>query len=139
MTESDGGWTVTIDRQLTCPAEVAWDLWFGKDLETGEQREAPAMGEPLRPYMAPNVVIGTITDVELHRVLAFDVAPTGGPGEHIRLEFRDGTVHGVRITLTVTGTDPGERDAAAAMWATGAVGHLAASAAEWALSQPAPP
>ena len=27
---ADDGWTVRIERQLTCPAEVAWDLWFGK-------------------------------------------------------------------------------------------------------------
>jgi hypothetical protein len=113
-------------------------LWFGKDRETGAQREAPAVGEPLTPYMAPDVVIGTITEVDLHRVLAFDVAPTGGPGEHLRLELADGTGHGVKITLTVTGTDPAERDAAAQMWATGAIGHLAASAAEWAMTQPTP-
>jgi uncharacterized protein YndB with AHSA1/START domain len=135
VTQSDGGWTVRIERQLTCPAEVAWNLWFGKDRDTGEQRAAPAVGQPLTPYMAPDVVIGTITEVDLHRVLAFDVAPTGGPGDHLRLELADGTGHGVRVTLTVTGSDPSERDAAAQMWATGAVGHLAASAAEWALAQ----
>jgi uncharacterized protein YndB with AHSA1/START domain len=137
VTESSDGWTVRIERQLTCPAEVAWDLWFGKDRETGRQREAPAVGEPLTPYMAPDAVIGTITEVELHHVLAFDVAPTGGPGEHIRLELGEGTGHGARITLTVTGTDSAERDAAADMWVTGAVSHLAASAAEWAMAQPA--
>jgi uncharacterized protein YndB with AHSA1/START domain len=136
VTESDGRWTVRVERQLTCPAEVAWDLWFGKDRDTGEQRAAPAVGEPLTPYMAPDVVIGTMTDVEVHRVLAFDVAPTGGPGEHVRVELADGTGHGARITLTVTGTDPGERDAAAEMWGTSAVGHLAATAAQWALAQP---
>ncbi len=125
-----------VERQLTCPAEVAWDLWFGSDRDTGEQRVAPAVGEPLTPYMAPDVVIGTMTEVELHRVLAFDVAPTGGPGEHVRVELTDGTGHGARITLTVTGTDPAERDAAAEMWGTGAIGHLAATAAEWALAQP---
>jgi hypothetical protein len=38
--------------------------------------------------------------------------------------------------LTVTGTDPAERDAAAEMWGTGAIGHLAATAAEWAIAQP---
>jgi hypothetical protein len=54
----------------------------------------------------------------------------------VRVELADGTGHGVRITLTVTGTDPGERDAAGEMWGTRAVGHLAASAAEWALAQP---
>ena len=82
-------------------------------------------------------MIGTITDVELHRVLAFDIAPTGGPGEHLRLELGDGTGHGAKITLPVTGTDPAERDPAAQMWATGAIGHLAASAAEWAMARPA--
>jgi uncharacterized protein YndB with AHSA1/START domain len=136
VTESDRGWTVRVERQLTCPAEVAWDLWFGKDRDTGEQRAAPRVGEPLTPYMAPEIAIGTMTEVQRHRVLAFDVAPTGGPGEHVRVELANGTGHGARITLTVTGTDPGERDAAAEMWGTGAVGHLAASAAEWAVAQP---
>jgi uncharacterized protein YndB with AHSA1/START domain len=136
VTETDGGWTVRVERQLTCPAEVAWDLWFGKDRDTGEQRPAPGVGEPLTPYMAPEVVIGTMTEVDLHRAFAFDVAPTGGPGEHLRLELADGTGHGVRVVLTVTGTDPGESDAAAQMWGSGAIGHLAASAAEWATAQP---
>ena len=136
VTESDGRWTVRVERQLTCPVEIAWDLWFGKDRDTGEQRPAPGVGQPLTPYMAPNVVIGTMTEVDLHRVFAFDVAPSGGPGEHLRLEFADGTGHGARVILTVTGTDPGERDAAAQMWGTGAIGHLAATAAEWAAAQP---
>ncbi len=135
VTESGDGWTVRVQRQLTCPAAVAWDLWFGKDRDTGEQREAPAVGEPLTPYMAPDVVIGTVTEVELHRVLALVLAPTGGPGDPLRLELVDGTGHGVRITLTVTGTDPAERDAAAQMWGTGAIGHLAAMAAEWAMAK----
>jgi uncharacterized protein YndB with AHSA1/START domain len=136
MSETGTGWKVRIERQLTCPAAVAWDLWFGKDRDTGEQREAPAVGQSLSPYMAPDMVIGTMTEVDLHRVFAFDVAPTGGPGEHLRLEFADGTGHGVKVTLTVTGTDPDERDAAAQMWAGGAIGHLAASAAAWAMEQP---
>jgi uncharacterized protein YndB with AHSA1/START domain len=129
-------WTVRIERQLTCPAEVAWDLWFGTDLDTGEQRSAPGPGEPLTPYMAPDVVVGMVTEVERHRLLAFDVTPAGGPGDHLRLELADGTGHGARITVVVTGTDPDEREAAAQMWATGAVGHLAAKAAEWAMAQP---
>ena len=137
MSETDGRWTVRVERQLTCPSEVAWDLWFGTDRDTGEQRQAPAVGEPLTPYMAPDVVIGTMTEVDPHRVLAFDVAPTGGPGEHVRVEFTDGTGHGARVILSVSGTDPGERDEAAQMWGTGAIGHLAASAAEWATAQPA--
>jgi hypothetical protein len=136
VSTAEGRWTVRIERQLTCPAAVAWDLWFGKDRDTGEQRTAPAVGEPLTPYMAPEVVLGTVTEVGPHRLLAFDVAPTGGPGDHVRVTFTDGTGHGVRVTLAVTGTDPAERDEAAEMWATGAVGHLAAMTAEWAQTQP---
>jgi hypothetical protein len=86
--------------------------------------------------MAPEVVIGTMTEVEPPRVLAFDVAPTGGPGDHVRVELAAGTGHGARITLTVTGRDVADRDAAAEMWGVGAVGQLAASAAEWASAQP---
>jgi uncharacterized protein YndB with AHSA1/START domain len=138
ITAADGRWTVRYERQLTCPAEVAWDLWFGVDLTTGEQRTAPDIGEPLTPYMAPEVVLGTVTELERHRVLAFDVAPTGGPGDHVRVELGPGTGHGARLTLTVSGTDPAEREAALDQWGTGAVGHLAAKAAEWARAQPAP-
>jgi uncharacterized protein YndB with AHSA1/START domain len=136
VSRSDGGWTVRIERQLTCPAEVAWNLWFGTDLHTGQQRSAPPVGQPLTPYMAPDVVIGVMTEVDLHRVLAFDVAPTGGPGDSVRVEFTEGTGHGTRVILTVTGTDASECDEAVEMWATGAIGHLAAKAAEWATEQP---
>ena len=135
VSETDTGWIVRMERQLTSPAKVAWDLWFGKDRDTGEQRKAPALGEPLTPYMAPDVVIGTMTEVDLHRVLAFDVAPTGGPGDHVRVELTEGTGHGVRIILTVAGTDAAERDEAAAVWGTRAIGHLAEKAAEWAMAQ----
>lgn len=48
VTESNGRWTVRLERQLTCPAEVAWNLWFGKDRDTGEQRSAPAVGSRSR-------------------------------------------------------------------------------------------
>lgn len=136
VTESAGRWTVRVERQLTCPAEVAWDLWFGKDRDTGEQREAPAVGEPLTPYMNPDLVVGTMTEVDRHRVLAFDTSPDGGPGDHVRVELSEGTGHGARVTLTVTGTEPDQRDAAVEMWGNRAIGHLAASAAEWATAQP---
>lgn len=135
VSESDGGWVVRMERQLTCPAEVAWNLWFGKDRDTGEQRRAPAVGEPLTPYMAPDVVVGTMTEVDPHRVLAFDVAADGGPGEHVRVELTEGTGHGARVILTVTGTDPGQRDEAAEVWGTRAIGHLGEKAAEWAVVQ----
>jgi uncharacterized protein YndB with AHSA1/START domain len=134
ITEDGGRWVVRYERQLTCPAQVAWDLWFGHDQVTGEQRRAPAVGEPLTPYLAPDLVIGTMTEVDEPRLMAFDVAPTGGPGEHLRVELNEGTGHGARLVLTVTGSDPVERDAAIDQWGSGAVGHLAREAARWALA-----
>ncbi len=134
--EADGRWTVRVERQLTCPARYAWDLWFGKDRDTGAQRSAPAPGQPLTPYQAPDRVFGTMTEVDPYRAFAFDIATDGGPGEHLRLELGPGTGHGARAVLTVTGTDPAERDAASQMWGMGAIGHLAALAAEWAPEQP---
>jgi uncharacterized protein YndB with AHSA1/START domain len=135
VTEDGGRWTVRIERQLTCPADIAWDLWFGVDRVSGEQRGAPGVGEPLTPYMSPDTVLGTVTEVVLHRVLAFDVAPGGGPGDHVRVELGDGTGHGARIVLVVTGTRADERNAAAEMWGVGAIGHLAAQAAAWAVAR----
>jgi uncharacterized protein YndB with AHSA1/START domain len=135
VTESGDGWTMRYERQLTCPAQVAWDMWFGTDQVTGEQRRSPAVGEPLTPYMAPDVVLGTMTATEEPHLLAFDVAPTGGPGEHVRVELTEGTGHGARVVLTVSGSDPAERDAAVEQWGGGAVGHLASEAARWALSE----
>jgi uncharacterized protein YndB with AHSA1/START domain len=137
ITESANGWTIRYERQLTCPAQVAWNLWFGIDQTTGEQRRAPAVGEPLTPYMAPDLVIGTMTAADEPHLLAFDVAATGGPGQHVRVELNQGTGHGARIVLTVSGSDPAERDAALQQWGTGAVGHLASEAARWALSEAA--
>ncbi len=137
VTDSADGWSVRYERQLTCPAKVAWDLWFGVDQVTGEQRRAPAVGEPLSPYMAPDLVIGTMTASDEPQLLAFDVAPTGGPGEHVRVELNPGTGHGARLVLTVSGTDPAELDAAMEQWGGGAVGHLASEAARWALANSA--
>jgi uncharacterized protein YndB with AHSA1/START domain len=138
VSECGDGWRVRYERQLTCPAPVAWDLWFGTDQVTGEQRRAPGVGEPLTPYLAPGVVIGTMTEVDHPRLLAFDVAPTGGPGEHVRVELTEGTGHGARLVLTVAGSDPAERDAAIDQWGGGAVAHLAQEATRWALASTAP-
>ena len=133
--DGDAQWTVRFERQLTCPAEVAWDLWFGKDIQTGDQRRAPGVGEPLTPYQQPDLVVGTVTDLEPQRVLGFDVSPDGGPGDHVRLELTQGTGHGARAILTITGTDPTERDDAAQVWGD-AIAHLGKCGADWAMTQP---
>jgi uncharacterized protein YndB with AHSA1/START domain len=135
VTTTAEGWTMRYERQLTCPAQVAWDLWFGTDQVTGEQRRAPAVGEALRPYMAPDVVLGTMTAVDEPQLMAFDVGPAGGPGDHVQVELAPGTGHGARIVLTVSGSDPAELDQAVEQWGGGAVGHLAAEAAKWALAE----
>ena len=126
ITGDAGGWTVRFERQLTCPAQVAWDLWFGPP-------GAPAVGEPLMPYAAPDRVVGTMTEVDEPHVLAFDVAPSGGPGDHVRVALTPGTGHGARLVLTVRGADPHERDLAVAQWG-GAAAHLAGEAARRALA-----
>ena len=133
IVEDGDRWVARFERQLTCSAEVAWDLWFGVDQVTGEQRRAPAVGEPLTPYAAPELVIGTMTEVEHPRALAFTCRPGGGMGEHVRVELTEGTGHGARMVLTVTGSDPAERDAAVDGWG-GAVAHLAQEAAHRSLS-----
>ena len=50
------------------------------------------------------------------------------------VELNEGTGHGARLVLTVTGSDPAERGAAIDQWGSGAVGHLAREAARWALT-----
>lgn len=137
VTETEQGWTMRIERQLTCPPDVAWDLWFGIDQDTGVQRGAPAVGDPMTPSQAPDVVIGTMTEVDTHRWFAVALAPEGGPGDQLRLELVEGTGHGARVVLVVTGTDPAELQAAVRDWGAGAIGHLAASAASWAAEQTA--
>lgn len=128
------GWTVRFERQLTCPARIAWNLFLGRDLESGEQRTAPGIGETLTPYAAPEVVLGTVTEVAAPELLAFNTA-IDEPGDHVRLEFIAGTGQGARMVLTVTGTDPTECSAAEEQWGAGAVEHVAAEAAVWASRQ----
>lgn len=122
------GWQARFERQLTCPAQLAWDLFFGTDPQTGEVRRAPATGEEFRPYAAPEVVLGVVTEVDPPHSFAFDVAP-GEPGDHLRLQLGDGTGHGARLVLTVTGTAEDELGAAVDQWGGGAIAYVAREAA----------
>ena len=126
LTETEGQWSARFDRQLTCPADVAWGLFLGG-------APAPAKGEQFRPAGAPEVVLGTVTEVQDARLLAFDTAPDE-PGDHIRVELEPGSGHGARLVLTVSGSDPSGRDAAIDQWGAGAVEHVAQEAAAWARS-----
>ena len=138
VTESPDGWTIRFERQLTCPADIAWDLFLGRDQETGRQRTAPSVGEPLTPFAAPEVTLGIVTEMEVHRVLAFDTAASE-PGDHVRLEFGPGTGHGARMLLTVRGSSSDDRTHAYEQWGDGAVEHVAAEASRWAVERASSP
>lgn len=128
----DGGWTLRYERQLVCPAQVAWNAWFGTDRVTGQQRRAPAVGEPMTPGGAPEVVLGQVTEADEPHRLTLELAPDV-PGDQLTMELGAGTGHGARLTLTVTGSEPGQRNSAEEEWgAAGALGGLAEAALVWA-------
>jgi uncharacterized protein YndB with AHSA1/START domain len=125
--ETAAGWPARFERQLVCSPEIAWELFLGGAAEPEVVHEVPRVGEELRAPQAPEVVLGTVTEVEAPRVLAFDTG-AGEPGDHVRFELVEGTGHGARMVLTVHGTDPDERDAALEQWGGGAVEAIAAAA-----------
>ncbi len=116
--DADGCWRIVFERQMVVPQAAVWDLLLGVDPATGEQRLAPAVGEPLTPWAAPDHVLGTVTEVVPGEVLAWDCS-TAEPGDTVRFHFVPGTGHGGRLVVTLTGTDPVERDAARAQWRQG--------------------
>jgi len=135
--DDDGSWRVVFERQMVAPADVVWNLVLGVDHSTGSQRRAPAVGQPFTPWAAPDYVLGTVTDVVPGKLLAWDCS-ADEPGDAIRLELVDGTGHGARLRLSVTGRDPAERAPATEQWHDG-VANTAAEALERALAaMPAP-
>lgn len=124
----DGTWRAVWERQLTCPAQVAWDLWFGTDRDTGRQRKAPDVGAPFRPSGAPGTVLGTARVVQEPRRFVLGIAADVA-GETLGFRLGDGTGHGARIYLEVTGRDE-DLDEALELWGEGALGGLARAAAE---------
>lgn len=134
VTEDPGGWTLRYERQLVCPAQVDWDAWFGTDQVTRQQRLAPAVGEPMTPGQAPEVVLGQGAEVDEPHRLALALAPDV-PGDHLVLELGEGTGHGARVMLPVTGVEQGERTPAEGEWGpSGALGGLAKAGLAWATS-----
>lgn len=125
VTRDGDHWLARFERQLTCPAATAWDLFFG-----GE--EPPSVGEEFRPYAAPTVVLGTVTELDALNSFAFTTAP-GEPGDEVRLHFGAGTGHGARLILEVSGTAAAELGPAIDQWGRGAVEEIARRGAELAL------
>lgn len=116
--DGTGRWRVVFERQMVAPADVVWGLLLGDDPTTGRVRRAPSVGEPFTPWAAPTYVLGTVTDVDPGRLLVWDCS-ADEPGDTVRLELVDGTGHGARFLLTVTGTAPDEHAAARAQWHDG--------------------
>lgn len=129
VTRTPNSWQARFERQLICTAEVAWNLFFGADPATGEQRKAPAIGEPFHPYAAPEIDLGTVTEVDPPNLFAFETAP-GEPGDMVRLQLTAGTGHGARLILEVSGHVDTELDAAIDQWGGGAIAEIARQAAK---------
>jgi uncharacterized protein YndB with AHSA1/START domain len=80
------GYRVRFERQLTAPAERVWaEATGGAEVTVGGAPPAGLGG-------------GTVTEVEPHRLLAFD-----GPDGRVRWELGEGTGHGARLVVTATG------------------------------------
>lgn len=127
---NDAGFHVRFERQLTAPAEVVWNSFFGVDPQTGEQRKAPAVGGEFRPYTAPDVLFGTVTAVDPLHLFTFATAE-GVPGDRVELRLVAGTGHGARLVLDVHGEDEAELQPAIEAWGDGAVAQMAREAARW--------
>ncbi|WP_433606261.1 SRPBCC family protein [Dactylosporangium sp. CA-139114] len=104
VTRDAAGWLVRFERQLTCPAERAWSLFFDGD--------APGVGEPFQRF-------GTVTEADAATAFAC-------PG--VRLTLGPGTGHGARLVLEAGGTGEPELAAAVEQWG-GAVARVAREAA----------
>jgi uncharacterized protein YndB with AHSA1/START domain len=128
----DGRWCIVFERQMVVPADVVWDLLLGVDAATGEQRTAPGVGEPFTPWAAPDHVLGIVTESVPGEVLAWDCS-AAEPGDTVRFSFAEGTGHGARLVVELSGSDPAERDPARAQWQRG-IENTAAAAAEQALA-----
>ncbi|GAB2800295.1 SRPBCC family protein [Streptomyces daliensis] len=83
-----GGWQVRFERQLVRPAEVAWE------------RLDPEVDAELFP-------LGGETAADPPVLLEREWLAGGGPGGRVRWEFTEGTGHGARLVLTLTGP-PGD-------------------------------
>jgi uncharacterized protein YndB with AHSA1/START domain len=111
LTDLDGDSTVRFERQLTCPAGVAWSL-------------------------CQRLASGSVLESNGSTVLVFE-PPADTPGSVVRLDLVSGTGHGARMLLTVSGIGSGGRDAAIRRWGSEGVERVAAQAAAWSLRQSA--
>lgn len=127
-----GRWRIVFERQLVAPADAVWGLLLGIDPATQQQRRAPAVGDPFTPWAVPTHVLATVTEVVPGELLAW-ANSADEPGDTVRIELVEGTGHGARLLVTITGSIPGDRDAARDQWHEG-VANTATEALDRALA-----
>jgi uncharacterized protein YndB with AHSA1/START domain len=124
--DTQDGWRVRFERQLTRRAEHVW-------ARLGAERvQRPVIGGSVpHGFVTVAVPAGTITAVDAPRLLEYE----SGTGR-VRWELGEGTGHGARLILThtATGTDADARATALRVWRD----HIEALAHRL-LSEPAPP
>lgn len=94
---SDGGWRARFERQLTQPAERAWETLVADPPEVG--------GAPPPALTTGAVPAGRVTSVEPPGRLSYEWRHADQPAGEVRWELSDerGTGHGARLVLTVIG------------------------------------
>lgn len=125
LAEDAQGWVLRWSRQLVVPAETAWELWLAGGDPAGHGPD-PEIDRAFRSPRAPEVVLGTVTALDPPRLLVLEVDPAE-PGEGLRVATGEGTGHGTRLEVVLSGTDAAEREAGREQW-TAAVAGLAAAA-----------
>lgn len=125
LAEDAQGWVLRWSRQLVVPAGTAWELWLAGGDPEGVGVE-PEIDRPFRAPRAPEAVLGTVTAVDAPRLLVLDVDPAE-PGDGLRVATGEGTGHGTRLEVVLSGTGAAQREAGQEQW-TAAVRAVAAAA-----------
>ena len=129
--DTDDGWVVRFERQLTRPAEEVWARLGGAGTDT----PVPG-GRVPRGFRVAQVPAGAVTAVAQPELLEYEWLAGGRPGGRVRWRLTAGTGHGARLELTQTGGRGSDSMRATALdaWRD----HIADLAARL-LTPPAPP
>jgi uncharacterized protein YndB with AHSA1/START domain len=97
--ETDEGWRVRFERQLTRPIEEVWARLGAAGTET------PVVGGRVpHGFRVAEVPPGAITEVNGPGLLEYEWLTSDGPAGRVRWDLGEGTGHGARLKLTHTGS-----------------------------------
>lgn len=97
--EGPGGAVLTVERQLSRPAEEVWAQIAG-DAAEGAGRDSAGVPEGVR---VPGVAAGRRTEVKAPELFEYAWTVDGADAGRVRWELSPGTGHGARLVLTQTG------------------------------------